>query len=773
VLCCLEGTARDEAALQLGWSLQTLKSRLEQGRELLRKLLARRGVTLAAALASVTLGRDAAAALPPRLVEATIRAAVLFAAGPTTTATLPAVPLVLARGALRTRRFHLAVLLLALGAVTYSAVAGSASQRQPADPTPPLPRRVEARAGGTDRHGDPLPPGAIARLGTLRLQHEQGHRIAYSADGKVLASASDEIRLWDAATGRELGHFPGARGFALSADGKRLASSATQGPDRLLVRIWDTVTGKEMHRLPGHRDEIYALAFSPNGKRLATGSLDGGLRLWDPVRGEQVAVLAELGELGDGRGAVTCLAFSPDGKTLLSAEHKMSRLWEVATGKERRRFPGAFFRALSRDGRVMAVVDEKGHTLRLVKVDTGDTVLTIKDLHGAVQSVSIAPDGRTLATVSHVDPFLRLWDATTGKPVHVIPLTNYAFSVAFAPDGQTLAVGVPWAAGDRVRLWNPATATERVPQPGHRDAVVGVSFLDGGKTIASVGADETHRLWRAADGQQVRSLPLGKVALALSADGKLAATAGRWQQLRLGKIEETLSLWDAGTGKERLAFSAGHKGGVALAAFSPDGATLAVSTYRGELLLWDTASGKMRRQWQAAASMALAFSPDGKTLATGGWDCAVRLWDAGSGKLVRLLGKPLELNRDSDGKRVTGTSAIAFSPDGKSVAAALVPQNIIYLWEVESGKERRQLHGHPDGWHNGWVNALVFAPDGKALYSAGKDRAIHVWDVARGKERGRLRGHRGAIRVLALSPDGARLASGSQDGTTLVWDLTR
>jgi RNA polymerase sigma factor (sigma-70 family) len=781
LLCFVEGKTQEGAARDLGWTRGTLRGRLERGRDLLQERLARRGIALPAALLAGVLAARATAAVPGDLASTIARAASALleehgALGLVSAPVLEAVERTLLM--MRVRKLT-AVLLVVLAAVLVAGGAAHLVRRvgaekpgeppapAPAEPPPVAaepPRKEEPMPADPQR--DPLPEGAVARLGTLRLYHEGGFHIAYSADGKVLASAgAGVIRLWDAATGRELRELPGARGFALSADGKRLASSGDMDPERLLVRIWDTTTGKELFRLRGHKDEIFTLAFSPDGNLLATGSFDSTLRLWDPVNGKEVRVLTE------GQGRIHKVAFTSDGKTLISAEDKMSRLWDAGTGKELHRFPGRHFLALSSDGQVMAVSDDRGRTLQLLKFPGGDEVATIKDLPGAVQSVSIAPDGKTLATASHVDPAVRLWDATTGKTVRTISVPDYLFSVAFSTDGKTLATGVPWSAPDasRIRLWDPATGAERT-LPGHEGAIAGVRFSADGKTVMSAAVDRTFRVWQAADGKEVRAATLPRVPFEISPDGSLVAASRERHQQRGGPLDPTLDLWETATGKVRHQLG-GHQDGVWQVAFTPDGATVAVGTGQQGVVLWDTASGKQLNRWPASASMALVYSPDGKTLATGGMDCAVRLWEADSGKLLHTLGTPLDLSGPRDGIRVTGTSAIAFSPDGKFVAAAIVPQNTITLWDADSGKELRQFKGHPDGWHQGWVHALAFTPDGKTLISGSEDRTVRLWDAPSGKERRVLDGHRGGVRALAVAADGSRLASGSQDCTVLLWDL--
>jgi WD40 repeat protein len=173
----------------------------------------------------------------------------------------------------------------------------------------PVPASQPDKAAAVDLEGNALPVGSLARFGSISFYHEHGVKVAYSGDGKILASSGGRvIRLWDPATGRDLGQFPGDRGFALSPDGTLLAADAAF--DRGLVLIWDTRSGKELHRLSAHHAEVFALAFSPDGKQLATGAFDGTIRLWNAVTGKQERLLAE------NKGYVSALAFSRDGKTL-------------------------------------------------------------------------------------------------------------------------------------------------------------------------------------------------------------------------------------------------------------------------------------------------------------------------------------------------------------------------------------------------------------------------------------------------------------------------
>jgi WD40 repeat protein len=632
-----------------------------------------------------------------------------------------------------------------------------------------------------DLYGNPLPAGAVARLGTVSFFHKYGDKVAYSGDGKLLASSGNGvIHLWDPATGRDLGQFPGDRGFTLSADGTRLAAQAATGPQGLVV-IWDTRSRKELHRLRAHDGEAFALAFSPDGKLLATAGLDGTLRLWNALTGKQVCLVTEI------RGYIGTLAFSHDGRTLFSGEalemakgrEAQTRLWEVATGKERQRIPQQVFVTLSPDGEVMALSGEQGRVLRLVKWRTGEALNTLKGFRGRPgqpgdwNTARFAPDGKIIATTSQVDEAIHLWHVASGIGARDIPLGDYTYSIAFAPDGKTLAAGVAGGpdGNNRIRLFDPATGDERVVTPGRLDAVHEVRFLPGGKAVAGTSADRTFRLWQ-PDGKALRTVELAKLPRALSPDGALVAVSGKVELLRPGSIppvrEDTLQLYDTTTGQVRHQLK--HDGKVVRAAWAPDGGTVAVATDQERVYLWDAATGKLRRQWGAAGTWSLVFSPDGKMLATGDGDCTVQLWQAASGKLVRRFGTPLDREKLRS-LIIAGTTSIAFSADGKSVAAAVASQNTITVWDVASGEERWQRQAHPLGHNQGWIYALTFTPDGKTLFSGSQDRTIRLWDAATGKERGLLQGHRAAVHALAVSPDGTRLASGSKDCTVLVWDV--
>jgi WD40 repeat protein len=697
--------------------------------------------------------------------------------------------------------------------LTYLAVAGAGSlpaadDSAKADPKKPAaapPDGKAKEAAPTDLYGDPLPPGAVARMGTVRFRYA-ATSVAYSPDGKLLAAGGSDnhIRLFEAATGKEIRRLTGhlARTFnppadkrgafdllvssvgegnvtsiAFSPDGKTLASGGWDDT----VRVWEVATGKQLHKLDAHQAMVARVVFSPDGKVLASrGGLDGLLRLWNPATGAELHKIEGLSKVNPWRFyREAALAFSVDGKEVAASTRKGIVCYDVASGKETRQLEGyrdCMYLAYSPDGKLLASgglddAPKEQYSLRIWDAATGKEVRRFElPKNEPPTCFAFSPDTAKLAAViAETDSFI--FDVQSGKVIHRLP-QYWAYRIAYAPDGKTVAS----IKGPTIRLWDAATGNERFLEfAGHEGGVYAVALSPDGKLLASGG--ENIRLWDPATAKLIRQIAAQGTSLAFSPDGKTLASVGGGRR--------TIHSWDPATGKELFKLEGPRL--LRAVVFSPDGKTLATGDEQATIRLWDVANHQQLHEidmQSGAESLSLAFSPDGKTLAcAGAWNeggvpkgvtinlqkrvtitgkegFLVLLWDVASGK---------ELRRFAGLK--DGIKSVAFSPDGKTLAAASRDGRIV-LWEAATGKELLHIVAHPNHTDATFACSpcLAFSPDGKKLASGSTDRTIRLWDVANAKELAKFEGD-GGFDALAFRRDGKTLISGSADTTVLVWDL--
>jgi RNA polymerase sigma factor (sigma-70 family) len=492
LLCGLDGLARDEAAARLGWSVASLRGRLGRGRELLRQRLAARGLAVPAVLAGVLV---ADAAVPPALLSATVRA-VLVTTAATAAGSVPALVL--------------AVVLLAV--VGTGAGLALRPDEKPAPATAPP---AVAAGPRVDRYGDPLPTGAISRIGTTRLKlpaHSVVYSAVYSADSRWLATgATYDLRVWDARSGRLLHvlkdssaawDYPGITSVAFSPDGRWLAASQRRGES---VSVWDAATGRLEHTLavkpatkpePETRTAGPLLAFATNSRVLFAGGRDGRVRSWDVVTWQPRA------DLAGPEHPVRRVSLTPDGKTLFVAHADGTVIfWDVARGRQLRTFRHAdandFWRFWqpSPDGRTYTTCENFGSRLIIRDALTGRTLHTITS---DPLQVVYSSDGATVLIATR-DRRVITWDARTGREQQSVqcrfdPDDNNRpqwaqQGAAFAPDGRS----VVWFNGPIIRAWDLAAGAESPRLAGHRDRVSFVSFSADGGTLATASMGEAVR----------------------------------------------------------------------------------------------------------------------------------------------------------------------------------------------------------------------------------------------------------------------------------------
>ncbi|MFO0807290.1 MAG: WD40 repeat domain-containing protein [Gemmataceae bacterium] len=662
--------------------------------------------------------------------------------------------------------------------------------RTAATTTPVLP----LKEANVDLVGDPLPAGAIARMGSIRLRHANATDIVAMPDGKTLVTSGRDLRFWETSTGRLVRTIPVASlrsndsvtCLARSGDGRVLAAGHADNR----IRLWDVQSGKELwasevptQEAGGRRlifmNALRMIGMSANAKViLSAADSDNLLRVWDGATGR------ETGQLRPPPGLfLQAFALSEDGRIAAGLLHDLEQrrdsltravLWDVASGALLRpdmKIEGPIRAlALSRDGTKLALGEDE--SLFVLSVEKGGEIWRRKTTPNGspgvrmMRRIHFTPDGRAVVGIGHGDSTaaVGVWDVASGEGQSQWTHADIPTASCILPDSKTLAT----VAGATIRLWDTSTGRELLEKNDHPQNVGALAVSQDGRLVVSSGHGERSlRIWEVATGKEIRrcmGLDVGSDEVGISHDGQYAAACERGGAIRV---------WNVATGQLLRTINAGNE--ATLLRFTIEGLGTAPYTSSGPsaVRVWNCASGAVIREPREPVPFGLAAllasvdgrlfaverkMADGRNRGSALDNFVFRSWEGGDERGIRTF-------RGHTGALLTAV----VSADGRTLATR-ANDNSIRLWETATGGERLRID-HANHFLTCTQN-LAISADGRTVAAADQvGTTVVVWDTATGRRIADFAGHSEQLIAMEFTPDGRRLVSGSYDGTLLVWDV--
>ena len=614
-----------------------------------------------------------------------------------------------------------------------------------------------------------------AGLIAVRKEHEAEHQTAKAlqAQAHLLTQAAAQ-RLKDS-------DLSVAQGIILQVL-TNPAFSETRAPAAISVFQELRAADRQRAVLSGHSGQVFSAAYSPDGTRIVTASLDNTARIWDASTGIQLAVMSGK--------RFRHAEYSPDGARIVTtSEDATVRVWDAHSGEPLAVFSGhgtlPMSATFSPDGTRLAIASvDKSNTARIWDARTGEELVVLRGHSDLLQFIAYSPDGTRVVTASR-DRTARIWDARTGSQLAVLSgHGGMVLHAGFSPDGAQIVTA---SADKTARTWNARTGAPLVVLSGHADHVYAAGYSPDGTRIVTASDDTTARIWDARSGAPLAVLsghpgfvrwamysPDGNYIVTASEDGTariwqarqdnqlavlkghedgvgLASYSSDGTRIVTGALDRTVRIWEASTGTQLAAFPNDDAIGVA---YSPDGTQIAATNgHLARILDAHTGSTLAVLSGHGGNVMSIAYSPNGAQVATSSFDKNARTWDAHSGASLAVL--------TGHGGRVLFAT---YSPDGNHLATASFDKTA-RIWDARTGAQLAVLSGHDQT-----VSGTAYSPDGQRLATASFDRSARIWDARTGATLRVLSGHTGPLQSVAYSPDGNHIVTAALDKTARIWD---
>ncbi|BAY24597.1 WD-repeat protein [Calothrix sp. NIES-2100] len=535
------------------------------------------------------------------------------------------------------------------------------------------------------------------------------------------------------------GHSHSVNAVALTPDGNYVISGSADNT----LKVWNWQTGEELRTLEGHSSSVNAVTLTPDGNYVISGSDDSTLKVWNWQTGEELRTLAGHSH------SVNAVALTPDGNYVISSsDDNTLKVWNWQTGEELRTLAGHSHSvnavALTPDGNYV-ISSSDDNTLKVWNWQTGEQLLTLKNRRFWVTAVAFTPDGNYVVSASF-DNILKVWNWQTGELVRTLKGNSiWINAVALTPDGNYVISG---SADNTLKVWNWQTGEELRTLKDHSGSVNAVTLTLDSKYVISGSDDNTLKVWNWQTGQKVRTLAGHThwvTALNLILDGEYIISAS---------FDKTLKIWNLQTG-EIVRTLMSHTDLLTAIILTADSSCMIFGSNDNTLKVWNWQTGKELRTLAGHSDSvnAVALTPDGNYVISASSDNTLKVWNWQTGEELRIL----KGHSDS-------VYAVALTPDGQYVISASW-DNTLKVWNWQTGQELRTLKGHSRS-----VYAVALTPDGEYVISASSDNTLKVWNWQTGKELRTLKGHSSEVCAVAPSPNGKYLISGSLDKTLKVWN---